>query len=120
MEIYGKLTAKVKMQNLNRFLKEDDCKILIGQPLSMGSGLDGIKKVCTDILFVELPMIPKELIQAIGRIDRNGQTETCRVRLACAKGTVQMRRQDILLAKDTIANRIQYSYKDLRDWLFGG
>nr|WP_232335805.1 helicase-related protein [Snodgrassella sp. W8158] len=120
VEIYGKLTAKVKMQNLNRFLKEDDCKILIGQPLSMGSGLDGIKKVCTDILFVELPMIPKELIQAIGRIDRNGQTETCRVRLACAKGTVQMRRQDILLAKDTIANRIQYSYKDLRDWLFGG
>lgn len=119
VEIYGKLTAKTKMKNLNQFLQEDDCKILIGQPLSMGSGLDGIKKVCTDILFVELPMIPKELIQAIGRIDRNGQTETCRVRLACAKGTVQVRRQDILLAKDVLANRIQYSYKDLRDWLFG-
>lgn len=119
VEIYGKLTAKSKMKNLDSFVNNKDCQILIGQPQSMGSGLDSLKTVCSDALFIELPMIPNDLIQAVGRIDRNGQTETCRVRLACAKGTLQMRRQELLLAKDASANRIQYSYKDLRDWLFG-
>lgn len=119
VEIYGKLTAKSKMKNLDSFVNNKDCQILIGQPQSMGSGLDSLKTVCSDALFIELPMIPNDLIQAVGRIDRNGQTETCRVRLACAKGTLQVRRQELLLAKDASANRIQYSYKDLRDWLFG-
>lgn len=119
VEVFGGMTSKSRQANLNEFVNNDKCKILIGQPLSMGSGLDSLKDVCSDALFVELPMVPKELIQAVGRIDRNGQKETCRVRIACAKGTLQVRRQEMLLAKDSQANRIQYTYKDLRDWLFG-
>jgi SNF2 family DNA or RNA helicase len=119
VEIYGSMTAKARENNLNSFTKDDKCQILIGQPLSMGSGLDSLKNVCRDILFLELPMVPKDFTQAVGRIDRNGQTEICRVRVACAKGTLQVRKQAALLAKDEEANRVQHSYKDLRDWLFG-
>ena len=64
-------------------------------------------------------MIAKDFIQAVGRIDRNGQKEVCRVRVASAKGTLQVRRQESLLAKDSEANKIQLTYKDLRDWIFG-
>lgn len=119
VEIYGAMTSAQQNRNLEKFIKDPSCQILIGQPLSMGSGLDSLKTVCSDILFIELPMIAKDFIQAVGRIDRNGQKEVCRVRVASAKGTLQVRRQESLLAKDSEANKIQLTYKDLRDWIFG-
>lgn len=119
VEIYGAMTAAQRTKNLDTFLNDPSCQILIGQPISMGSGLDSLKTVCSDILFIELPMIAKDFIQAVGRIDRNGQKEVCRVRVASAKGTLQVRRQESLLAKDSEANKIQLTYKDLRDWIFG-
>ena len=65
----------------------------------------------------------KDFIQAVGRIDRNGQKERCHVRLAVAEGTVQVRRQKTLLDKDVQANRIQNPTKmtkqDLQDWIYG-
>lgn len=121
--VNGAMPAKQREANLDRFVNDSECRLLIGQPLSMGSGLDTLKDVCHEILFLELPMVAKDFIQAVGRIDRNGQRERCRVMLAVAEGTVQVRRQKTLLDKDEQANRIQnpkaMTKQDLRDWIFG-
>ncbi|MRN38573.1 hypothetical protein CRG49_002065 [Neisseria sp. N95_16] len=117
--IYGGMTDKQRQEALSQFLEDEACRLLIGQPLSMGSGLDSLKDVCSDILFLELPMIAKDFEQAVGRIDRNGQKERCHVRIATAKGTLQVRRQKALLDKDEQANEIQLNMKDLRDWIYG-
>lgn len=117
--IYGGMTDKKRQQSLDQFINNPDCRLLIGQPISMGSGLDSLKNVCSDILFLELPMVAKDFTQAVGRIDRNGQKKHCHVRVACAVDTLQVRRQKNLLDKDVEANKIQLTHKDLKDWVFG-
>ena len=117
--VYGGMSDSQRNASLDKFVNDPKCRLIIGQPISMGSGLDSLKDVCSDILFLELPMIAKDFIQAVGRIDRNGQKQRCHVRLATAAGTLQVRRQKALLAKDEEANKIQLTYKDLRDWIFG-
>lgn len=117
--LYGGMSDKQREHSLNQFINNPDCRVLIGQPLSMGSGLDTLKDVCSDVLFLELPMVAKDFTQAVGRIDRNGQKQHCHVRVAAADGTLQMRRQKMLLDKDQVANEIQLTFKDLRDLIFG-
>ena len=117
--INGAMTGKKREYNLHTFVSDPKCRLLVGQPLSMGSGLDNLKDVCSDVLFLELPMIAKDFTQAVGRIDRNGQQQHCHVRVAVADGTLQVRRQKALLDKDEQANKIQLSHKDLRDWIYG-
>lgn len=117
--VYGGLSDKQRNAALDKFVNDPSCRLLVGQPLSMGSGLDTLKDVCSDVLFLELPMIAKDFEQAVGRIDRNGQKHRCHVRIAVAEGTLQVRRQKSLLDKDEQANRIQLTYRDLRDWIFG-
>lgn len=117
--LYGGLSDKARNQALDTFTQDPECRLLIGQPLSMGSGLDSLKTVCSDILFLELPMVAKDFTQAVGRIDRNGQTQTCHVRVATAEGTLQVRRQKVLLDKDEEAGEVQLTYKHLRDWIYG-
>lgn len=119
VEIYGGMSDRVRQANLDTFIKNSDCQILIGQPKSMGVGLDNLKTVCADVLFLELPLVANDFTQAVGRVDRNGQTERCHIRVACANGTLQVRRQAALLNKDAVANKIQLTYRDLRDWIFG-
>lgn len=120
--VNGTLTTKQRNENIDKFVNDPDCKMLIGQPLSMGSGLDSLKDVCSDILFLELPMVSKDFVQAVGRIDRNGQQNRCHVKIAVANKTVQVRRQEALLRKDEVANVVQnppINYKNLRDWIYG-
>lgn len=117
--VYGGMTDKTRNEALDKFTGDPNCRLLIGQPLSMGSGLDTLKEVCSDILFLELPMIAKDFTQAVGRIDRNGQKKRCHVRIATAEGTLQVRRQKALLDKDETANEIQLTHKDLRNWIYG-
>lgn len=117
--VYGGMTDKQRNACLDAFVSDPNCRLLIGQPLSMGSGLDTLKDVCSDILFLEMPMVAKDFTQAVGRIDRNGQTKRCHVRIATAAGTLQVRRQRSLLDKDEQANKIQLTHKDLRDWIHG-
>ncbi|WP_274585335.1 helicase-related protein [Neisseria leonii] len=117
--VYGGMSDKARNEALDKFTGDPDCRLLIGQPLSMGSGLDNLKTVCSDILFLELPMIAKDFTQAVGRIDRNGQKNRCHVRIGTAVDTLQMRRQKSLLDKDEQANAVQLTHKDLRDWIHG-
>lgn len=115
----GRVSAKQKQLNIEKFLNDPDCRLLVAQPESAGSGLDDLKHVCSNVLFLELPMIPKDFVQAVGRIDRTGQKEFCKVWVACAIGTLQVRRQKMLLAKDAEANKIQMTVEDLKDLLGG-
>ena len=122
--VNGAMTSKQREANIEKFVNDDSCQILIGQPLSMGSGLDNLKTVCSDVLFLELPMVAKDFVQAVGRIDRNGQKNRCRVMIAVAENTLQVRRQTVLLAKDSQANQIQnpseVSTQDLKKMIYGG
>lgn len=117
--LYGEIPAKRQQQNIDRFLNDPTCGVLIIQPNSGGAGLDGLQLVCSNLVFMEFPIIPKDFWQPVGRIDRDGQVEVPTIHCPVAEGTIQVRLRDNCLDKDEVTNRVQGGWKDLRDALFG-
>ena len=67
------------------------------------------------MLFLELPVVPKDFTQTVGRLDRDGQKEVVNVRVATALNTIQTKLHKRLLQKDEIVNKIIENWKDLKD-----
>ena len=60
-----------KDRNVQRFVQGDSRVMMIS--LRSGAGLDGLQKVCSDVVFGELDWSPKVHYQLIGRLRRPGQ-----------------------------------------------
>ena len=71
----GSLTAKQKEEAKHRFVTDPECRLLIGNILSVGVGTDGLQKVCSNMMYAELDWSPANMRQCTARLDRNGQTE---------------------------------------------
>ena len=117
---YGEITVSRQQRNIDYFIDNPSCRLLIGQPTSMGVGVDGLQQVCCDGLFLELPQIPKDFHQAVARLWRDGQHLPVNMRIAVAEGTLQVRKMHQMLDKDSLVNRVIRSYEDLRASIFGG
>lgn len=116
---YSDVSASQQMKNIDRFINDPTCRVAVLNPLSAGQGLDGLQDVCRDILFLELPIIPKDFIQAVGRLGRAGQKYNVRCRIAVAEGTIQESLLQDVLKKDVLINKVQRGFADLRDLIFG-
>ncbi|MCP4986231.1 MAG: DEAD/DEAH box helicase [Colwellia sp.] len=71
VKFYGGLNMHQKEEIKNKFIKEPNCKVLIGQIKAAGTGLDGLQEVCHHMIFVEIDWAPFR--QCIGRLKRLGQ-----------------------------------------------
>lgn len=116
---YSEVSAAQQTKNIDRFMHDPTCRVAVLNPLSAGQGLDGLQDVCKDILFMELPIIPKDFIQAVGRLHRAGQKYSVNVRLAIAEKTIQEPLLQDVLRKDVLVNKVQRGFADLRDLIFG-
>ncbi len=90
--IYGGVT-KNKREDIFRRVKSGELKRLAGNMDSLGQGLNLFD--LNHILYLELPFRDDKLTQTLGRVHRQGQTETC---FACYP-----------LAKDTLQYQIYYN-----------
>ena len=71
VKFYGGLNAKQKEKAVNTFVKDKKCKLFVGQLKAAGVGVDGLQKVCSHVIFVEVDWVPFK--QCIGRLKRKGQ-----------------------------------------------
>lgn len=117
--VFGDVAQGQQRKNIDRFIDDPTCQVFIGQPTSAGYGVDGLQTVCSDVLFLELPDVPRDFHQAVARIWRDGLKRMCRVRIAVAEGTMQEARLRALLDKDSLIGEVQRNYQDLRDAIFG-
>lgn len=117
--IYGETTDKQRAQAIDRFMNDASCRVMQIQPQSAGFGLDGLQKVCSEMIFLEAPTTAPPFHQTAARLDRDGQVSPVNCRVAIAQGTVQVRMFRDLLNNDATANRVQGGYKDLRESIFG-
>jgi hypothetical protein len=117
-----KTVAAYGLSNANTavaaFMADESCRILVGQWQSCGAGLNP-QGVCSEALFVEMDTVPIYIRQALGRIDRKGQTVTPRTKIGVAKGTVQVGMLEALLSNDDMVQRLEPSKKSVRDMLLG-
>lgn len=118
--LYSDISDAQKQRNLERFKTDPTCRVFVAQWDSGGVGVDGLQHVCSDALFVECPSVPRQFVQAVGRLFREGQRRPPTIRIAVAEGTLQNRKHRQLLAADQLVNRVQGGFKDLREAIYGG
>ena len=109
--------TKNKTDAVDTFVNNPDIKICAGNILSLGTGLDGMQTVCDTCLFIELPPVPGDVDQAIGRVDRMGQVNKVSVYYFPAIGTIEEYIIRMLdgkngVIKKVIDNKDELSYKE--------
>lgn len=117
---YGDLTPTQSSANFEKFISDTNCQVFVANVTAAGTGLDGAQRVCSDMLFLECPIIPKDFRQAVGRLHRTGAAANVHVRVAVAQGTVQQKLLKNMLAKDEITAFVQRDFATIRGDLFGG
>lgn len=105
-------------KSIRNFMVDDSVRILVAQYQSAGSGLNP-QHVCSQALFLELDTVPMYIRQALGRLDRVGQTKIPIMRLAVARGTVQESLHRDLLRNDDLVQVVEPSKKSIRSMLLG-
>lgn len=116
---FGDNTVNQNMRAVNQFIEDPKIRVLVGQPTSVGVGVDGLQEVCSDVLFIECPTVPRDFHQALSRVYRQGQRFNVNVRIGLAEGTIQHRLHQRLLDNDQLANTVQGGFQDLRDAIYG-
>ena len=112
---YGAVNSAKAVHSI---MNDDECRILVAQPSSVGVGLE-LQHVCSEMLFVEMATTPMPVRQAIGRVDRPGQKVRPTIRLAHALGTVQVGMFKDLLQNDELVSKVERTVKTLKEEIFG-
>jgi SNF2 family DNA or RNA helicase len=116
--LYSEVSQSKQDANIDRFLNDPSCRVMVAQPMAGGVGWNP-QKVCWEVLFLEEPTFPTPFVQGVGRVDRDGQEHVPNIRLAIAEQTIQYRLHQNLLNNDALANKVQGGYMDLRDAIHG-
>ena len=105
--LYGGSNAK----EIDRFKKDDDCRVIIMNWISGGAGLN--LQVASHIIFYECPTSPKDASQAIARCDRTGQQNIVNVYFMRVMDTLSDRNFKKLLTAEEDLNKAVKDDKDL-------
>jgi superfamily II DNA or RNA helicase len=119
VQVNGDVTQREKDAAVERFKEDPACQVIVMNPKSGGTGVDGLQYVTNDVLFMEVPTVPADFHQGVGRVERPGQKYVTNVRIATALGTVQVRLRNKLLSNDELINTVVPSLSDLRAALYG-
>jgi SWI/SNF-related matrix-associated actin-dependent regulator 1 of chromatin subfamily A len=87
--INGSTPASERLEIVNQF-KVNKKRVLFGNIQSLGTGVDGLQDICSNLLFIELPSTrrPSDIDQPIGRIERIGQKSSINVYYLLGKDTI--------------------------------
>lgn len=119
VQVNGDVSQREKDEAVDRFRDDPACQAIVMNPKSGGTGIDGLQYVTNTVLFMEIPTVPGDFYQGVGRVERPGQKLITDVRIATALGTVQVRLRNRLLSADGLINTIVPSLNDLRAALYG-
>lgn len=106
LKIHGGVTSRQKEIIKNQFINDPTANPLILQIDSAGTGVDGIQRVCNNVVFVEKVWSGGKDLQAIGRLLRLHQTKPVYA--------------DTIIGGGTICEGINYSVKNKKNiiWEF--
>lgn len=89
------------------FTSSRDCRVFLGQIQAAGTGVDGLQKVCSDVVFAEQSWVPGEMGQAIDRLDRMGQAaDFVTARVLHAPGTLESAVLGARRGKEAVIDRL--------------
>ncbi len=117
--VYGEVSRTAQDAAIDRFVDDPACRVILLQVKSGGYGIDRLQSVCSDLMFVEMPMTAANYHQAVARLWRSGQQKPVSVRVAIAERTIQVRLWEMVQDKDSLVNVCIRGFEDLRDAVAG-
>lgn len=92
VRVDGRDSARGKDYKIQQFITDPAIKIILGNTLTLGTGVDGLQDVAWHVLVAEPDIVPGNNVQMVDRLHRGGQ-----------KGQVQA---DLFVAPGSILDRI--------------
>lgn len=98
---HGGLTAYERSCKLERFL-DGEVQYIVGTLATMGEALDGLQTRAAQLVLVDRPWSPAGYEQAVGRLDRTGQTRQVVVTHVTAADSADQRVAEALASKQEL------------------
>ena len=105
MLIAGGVSSIKKQEIVKSWIANDDM-FLFANMQSAGTGVDGLQKVCSNMLILELAWRPSDLTQAIGRLDRSGQKSSTTVSYMLSDETIDNEMWSMLSDKEQVTEAV--------------
>jgi SNF2 family DNA or RNA helicase len=103
--IGGQLMEKRKLE-VQKFIHNDTCRLLIGNIDAAGVGIDGLQHVCSRVLFAEINHSPEAIKQAIDRVCRRGQTASVLAQFPAYSGSVDQWMLESNVGKERFVEKV--------------
>lgn len=104
--IQGSTSDAMRDYNKMKFIEDDTCKIFVLQTQAGSESLDGLQTVCNKMVYIDIPLVPKDITQGVGRLLRLMQTKGVECVLAIAEGTIDERLVDMNISKEKSINLV--------------
>lgn len=88
VRIYGGMSLREREDAKSKFINDDSCKVIVGNIQALGTGVDGLQKVCCKAIFAEFANTVTDSLQAEDRLHRGGQDKQVTIYYTCARETV--------------------------------
>jgi SWI/SNF-related matrix-associated actin-dependent regulator 1 of chromatin subfamily A len=99
----GGVSAIKKQKILKEWISNDE-PFLFANIASAGTGVDGLQKICSDMLILELPWRPSDLEQLVARIDRSGQEQVSNINFILSEDTIDKQMWQMLSEKEIMTS----------------
>jgi SWI/SNF-related matrix-associated actin-dependent regulator of chromatin subfamily A-like protein 1 len=102
----GNTPSKWRQTYIDLYISTPANKVFIGQIQAAGEGIDGLQKVCHNVLFIESSWVPGEIAQAIARVWRLGQEHPVLIRFLIWANSVEEHMLRVALDKVKVIKEI--------------
>lgn len=105
VRVDGRDSGKSKERKIASFIDDPHKRVIMGNVLSLGTGTDGLQKVCTHCLLAEADWVHGNNQQCIDRLDRGGQTGQVQADIFVAPGSLSEKVLASALRKGGVVER---------------
>lgn len=110
--ITGGTTTKKRDEILQKFLSQKESRVLFANIGCLGTGVDGLQKVCSNMAILELPPRPSDLVQVIGRLERSGQENPVTIQYLLSPETIDQDLWEMLKGKKDVTDMLNKGFQD--------
>lgn len=104
--ITGRQSISEKQESIDSFVNNPNTKIVICSIKAASAGVDGLQKVCSDVLFIEEPWTAADRDQAESRVHRNGLRNGATMYHMLGRDTVDIKMWRIIEEKAKISSAV--------------
>lgn len=110
--ITGGTTTKKRDEILQKFFSQKESRVLFANIGCLGTGVDGLQKVCSNMAILELPPRPSDLVQVIGRLERSGQENPVTIQYLLSTETIDQDLWEMLKGKKDVTDMLNKGFQD--------